>query len=317
MTSPHACCVYLGEALSRYSFGAGHPFSPQRLQAFTEAFYQQHLDQQVDILSPESCTREQLELFHEPAYIERVRLQSKLGTGFLDHGDTPAFIGIYQAACLVVGTSLAATEQIMLGNYRRAFIPIAGMHHARRDRAAGFNAFNDCGVVIEYLREQHNIQRIAYVDIDAHHADGVFYSFEADPDLIFVDLHEDGRYLYPGTGKIEETGKDKATGTKLNIPLPPGSNDIQFRQVWPKLESFIRKQKPDFIIFQAGADSMLDDPITHLAFSEQSHAYAATQLCALADELCEGRLLVMGGGGYNLDNIARAWTAVVAAISKA
>lgn len=314
MTTKHPCCVYLGDALAQYNFGDSHPFGPQRLQAFSDAFYLQHLDQQVDVLSPVSCSRDQLELFHTSEYVEQVRLQSKLGTGYLDRGDTPAFIGIYDAACIIVGTSIAATEHIMQGNYKRAFIPIAGMHHAKRNSAAGFNAFNDCGVVIEYLRKQHGIRRIAYVDIDAHHADGVFYSFEDDPELIFVDMHEDGRYLYPGTGSIDETGSGVATGTKLNIPLPPGASDIQFMQLWPKLEAFLRRQKPEFIIFQAGADSIQDDPITHLAFSEQAHAHATGRLCLLADEFCSGRLLVMGGGGYSLENIAKTWTAVIAAM---
>jgi acetoin utilization protein AcuC len=315
MSDRHSCCVYSGEALALYNFGEDHPFGPQRLQAFTDAFYQQHLDERVDILEPVSCSREQLELFHDSTYVEKVRQQSLLGTGYLDRGDTPAFIGVYQAACTVVGTSLAAAEQLALAHHKRAFVPIAGLHHARRDSAAGFCVFNDCGVVIEYLRSQHHIQRIAYVDIDAHHGDGVFYSFESDPDLIFVDSHEDGRYLYPGTGGIEETGLGSAAGTKLNIPLPPGANDTQFMQIWPKLESFVRRHSPEFIIMQAGADSIEGDPITHLAFSEQTHAHVAERLCALADELCQGRLLVMGGGGYNLNNIARTWTAVVAAMT--
>lgn len=314
MSDPHSCCVYSGEALAKYNFGENHPFGPQRLHAFINAFYQQQLDHRVAILEPVSCSREQLELFHDPDYVEMVRKQSMLGVGYLDQGDTPAFIGVYEAACTVVGTSLAAAEQLAQRHYKRAFIPIAGLHHARRDSSAGFCVFNDCGVVIEYLRKQHHIKRIAYVDIDAHHGDGVFYSFESDPDLIFVDTHEDGRSLYPGTGRIEETGLGDAAGTKLNIPLPPGAADTQFMQIWPKLESFLRKQSPEFIIMQAGADSIEGDPITHLALSEQSHAHVAERLCMLADELCQGRLLVMGGGGYNLDNIAKTWTAVVAAL---
>lgn len=315
MSSQHSCCVYSGEALARYNFGDSHPFGPQRLHAFVNAFHQQQLDKQVDILEPVSCSREQLEMFHDPAYVEKVRRQSLLGTGYLDSGDTPSFIGVYEAACTVVGTSIAATEQLIQGHYKRAFIPIAGLHHARRDSAAGFCVFNDCGVVIQYLRKQYDVRRIAYVDIDAHHGDGVFYSFEDDPDLVFVDTHEDGHYLYPGTGSIEETGRGKAAGTKLNIPLPPGTNDTPFMQIWPKLESFIRRQSPEFIIMQAGADSIEGDPITHLALTEQSHAHVADRLCVLANELCHGRLLVLGGGGYSLDNIAKTWTAVVAALS--
>ena len=117
----------------------------------------------------------------------------------------------------------------MHGECRRAFVPIAGLHHAARDRAAGFCVFNDCGVAIELLKRA-GLKRIAYVDIDAHHGDGVFYAFEDDPAVIFADLHEDGRYLYPGTGMAEEIGKGAARGMKLNVPLPPGADDQRVRR---------------------------------------------------------------------------------------
>lgn len=307
-------CVYLGEALARYHFGAAHPFGPQRLQAFSDAFYEQRLDQQVAVLAPVAGTAEQLALFHTPEHIEHIRRQSKLGVGYLDRGDTPAFIGVYEAALVIVGTSVSAAEQIMQGHYRRAFIPIAGLHHARRDAASGFCVFNDCGVVIEYLRKQHKLKRIAYIDIDAHHGDGVFYSFEADADVIIVDLHQDGRSLYPGTGNLDETGSGEAAGTKINVPLPPHADDRQCIQLWPKLEDFLRRHQPEFILLQAGADSIAGDPITAMAFSEQCHRHVSHRLRALADEVCDGRLLVMGGGGYNLSNIAKTWTAVVSAM---
>jgi acetoin utilization protein AcuC len=314
MNNIHPVCVYLGEALGRYGFGDGHPFSPQRYEVFKEAFYQLSLDTQVDILAPVSALQETIELFHDHDYVELVKHKSITGEGHLDCGDTPAFVGVYEAACTVAGTTVDAADRIMRGEYKRAFVPIAGLHHARRHIAAGFCAFNDCGIVIEFLRKQHGIKRIAYIDIDAHHGDGVFYSFEDDPQLIFADMHEDGRYLYPGTGSIEETGKGTAAGTKLNIPMPPHANDNTFMQIWPKLEDFVRRANPEFILLQAGADSIEGDPITHLAYSEASHAHAATRLCRLADATCEGRLLVMGGGGYNLNNIAKTWTAVVEAL---
>lgn len=300
--------------MANYNFGAAHPFGPHRLQAFSDAFYQQQLDQRVDVLEPVAGSSEQLVLFHTPEHIERIRRQSKLGVGYLDHGDTPAFIGIYEAGLNVVGTSVAAVDQIMQRHYRRAFVPIAGLHHARRDAVAGFCVFNDCGIVIEHLRKHHQLKRIAYVDIDAHHGDGVFYSFEADADIIIVDLHQDGRSLYPGTGKLDETGTGDAVGTKINVPLPPHADDRQCLQLWPRLEDFLRRHQPEFILLQAGADSIAGDPITAMAFSEQSHRYVTSRLRALADEVCDGRLLVMGGGGYNLGNIAKTWTAVVTAL---
>ncbi len=314
LTSRHAICVYLGDALASYGFGHGHPFSPDRLAAFSDRFHELGLDQQVAMLAPQAAAQDMIELFHTHAYVARVQRQSLTGAGYLDCGDTPAFLGVYEAACHVVGTSLDAADRLLRGEYRRAFIPIAGLHHARRDSAAGFCVFNDSGVVIEHLRKHHGVQRIAYIDIDAHHGDGVFYSFEDDPDLIFADMHEDGRYLYPGTGSIEETGSGSAKGSKLNIPMPPGADARLFMQVWPKLEDFVRRKRPEFIMLQAGADSIAGDPLTHLAYSSECHAHATTRLCKLADECCAGRLLVMGGGGYNHDNIARTWTAVVQAL---
>jgi acetoin utilization protein AcuC len=197
----------------------------------------------------------------------------------------------------------------------RAFVPIAGLHHAGRGHAAGFCVFNDCGVVIEYLRQEYSLQRIAYIDIDAHHGDGVFYGFEDDPDALFADMHEDGRYLYPGTGAASETGKGRAAGTKLNIPMAPGAGDDDFAEAWRAVEKYVDEAKPEFIILQAGADSLAGDPITHLCYSEEAHASAARALCALADKHCGGRIIGTGGGGYNRRNLARAWTRVVQAFA--
>ena len=233
------------------------------------------------------------------------------GRGYLDEGDTPAMPGIFEAASNVVGTTMAAADAIMAGKARRAFVPIAGLHHAGRDHAAGFCVFNDCGVAAEHLRKKYGLRRIAYVDIDAHHGDGMFYGFEEDRDLVFADIHEDGRFLYPGTGAAEETGKGGALGTKLNIPMRPGADDDDFRSAWRRVETFIDQARPEFILLQAGADSLAGDPITHLSYSEEAHAEAAAALCRLADTHCDGRIIGTGGGGYNRHNLARAWTRVV------
>ena len=170
--------------------------------------------------------------------------------------------------------------------------------------------FNDCGVAMEMLRRNHGLKRIAYVDIDAHHGDGVFYGFESDPDLIFADIHEDGHYLYPGTGARTETGSGAAAGSKLNIPVPPGADDAVFDAEWPRVLAHLRKFQPEFILLQAGADSVEGDPITHMRFSAETHARRA-RLAQLADELGHGRVLGTGGGGYNRINLAQAWTGVV------
>jgi acetoin utilization protein AcuC len=307
-------CVFNDPRLASYNFGEQHPFGPARFDAFNDAFLTQGLDQRVHTCEAISATQVQLEWFHDHAYVENVKLASLAGVGYLDQGDTPVVAGIYDAAALVAGTTLQAIRMIMQGECRRAFNPIGGLHHARRDRAAGFCVFNDCGIAIEALRHEYKVQRIAYVDIDAHHGDGVFYSYEMDPELVIADLHEDGHFLYPGTGAVTETGQQNAVGTKLNVPMPMGADDVAFDKVWKTVQGFIDDVEPEFILLQCGADSLQGDPITHMAYSSHAHARATADLCKLADQHCEGRLLALGGGGYNLENIAAAWCAVVQAM---
>jgi acetoin utilization protein AcuC len=307
--------IYVGDDLGRYGFGDGHPFGPDRLRAFWAETIRQGLDKRALIATPVECSEDEIVRFHTPEYVQRVKRQSSDGTGFLDYGDTPAFEGMFEAASYIVGSDLAGLRQIYGGEIQRVFVPIAGLHHARRDAAAGFCVFNDAGILIESMRREFGIQRIAYVDIDAHHGDGVFYAFESDPDLVIADIHEDGRFLYPGTGFVEETGKGAAEGTKLNVPLPPGADDAAFRRFWPGVEEFVRSGKPEFIVLQAGADSIAGDPITHLAFSPAVHGHVAQGLCRIADEFCDGRIIGLGGGGYNRTNLALGWNEVVRAMS--
>ena len=307
--------VYYGPALGRYGFGAGHPFGTDRLDAFWREAVVRGLDRRVTIAAPVACTESELLTFHAAAYIERVRHQSETGTGYLDYGDTPAFPGVYDAACTVVGSTLDAGRRSLDGSAPRAFVPIGGLHHATRLGAAGFCVFNDVGVLIEQLRRESGIRRFAYIDVDAHHGDGVYYGFESDPEVYIADIHEDGRYLYPGTGHAEETGTGEARGTKLNLPLPPEADDTAFDRVWPAVEEFVRAAKPEMILLQAGADSISGDPITHLRLTPRSHRLAAEALCAIADDCGHGRLIAFGGGGYNRDNLARAWCEVVEALT--
>jgi acetoin utilization protein AcuC len=306
--------VYYGKRLSAYGFGRDHPFGPDRLDAFWSECERRGLSTQVEVGTPHMCAESELLRFHTAEYVERVRIHSHVGSGTLDDGDTPAYRGVYEASAIVVGSVLDAMRGIILGECGPAFVPIAGLHHARRESASGFCVFNDLGVAIESMRLEFGIQRIAYIDIDAHHGDGVFYAYEDDPDLIFADIHEDGRFLYPGTGRAEETGKGLAQGTKLNIPLAPGADDKVFLKAWDEVEEFVRAARPEFILMQAGADCLRGDPITHLEFTSAAHRHATQRLRAVADEFCKGRLLATGGGGYNRDNLAAAWCEVVGAL---
>jgi len=317
MSTPASVIVVAGDAIARYGFGNGHPFGPDRHDHFIRELRSQGLAEQVELMAGRVAEDAELASFHAPAYLEFVRRRSATGDGFLDGGDTPAFRGVYEAAAAVVGATLTAVEALVEGRCRRAFVPIAGLHHAGRDRAAGFCVFNDCGVAVEILRARHGLRRIAYVDIDAHHGDGVFYAFESDPAVIFADLHEDGRYLYPGTGAAEETGRGAAEGTKLNLPLPPGADDSVFSDLWPRVIAHLERFEPEFIILQCGADSIEGDPLTHLRLTPRAHARAASELADLAARLGHGRVLAVGGGGYDRGNLARAWNAVVESLLSA
>jgi acetoin utilization protein AcuC len=305
--------VVKGDNIAAYGFGEGHPFGPDRHGAFHAQLTNSGVAARVELRGCASAGRDELLAFHSADYLEFVAERCAAGSGFLDGGDTPAMRGIDVAGAAVVGAAIAAMEAVIDGSVRRAFVPIAGLHHAGRSHAAGFCVYNDCGVVLELLRRRHGLRRVAYVDIDAHHGDGVFYAFEADPDLVFADIHEDGRVLYPGTGHAWETGRGPAEGTKLNLPLPPGAGDDEFHEAWTSVEYYLDAMRPEFIVMQCGADSIAGDPITHLRFTPAAHAHAAERLCALADRHCEGRLIGLGGGGYNRGNLALAWTAVVRA----
>jgi acetoin utilization protein AcuC len=300
-----------GDAIARYGFGEGHPFGPDRHDAFMREARADGLLERVTSLMPRAATAEELEMFHTPAFVALVKERSASGTGYLDAGDTPAWQGVFEAASNVVGATLVATEALMQGAASRAFVPIAGLHHASRSHAAGFCVFNDCGVVAEVLKRRYGLKRIAYVDIDVHHGDGVYYSFEDDPSLVFADIHEDGRFLYPGTGAASEAGSGPGRGVKLNIPLMPGAGDDEFFEAWTRVEAHLEQNGPEFIIFQCGADSLEGDPLAHLRFTEEAHAHAARRLVDIANRHARGRVLGVGGGGYNRHNLARAWTRVL------
>ena len=302
-----------GDALAKYGFGGSHPWGSDRLYAFWSKFQRDGLDKMENIVieEPVMADEEALLNFHSKAYVEFVKKASVFGQGFLDYGDTPAFKGVFEAASYVVGSTLKALDMVMKKKVDHAFNPIGGLHHARREFAGGFCVFNDIGVAIAAARNNYNVKKVAYIDIDAHHGDGVFYEFNNDPNVFIVDVHEDGKYLYPGTGFEDETGEGDAEGTKLNLPMKPFANDNDFVNAFKRAEQFLDDAKPELIILQSGGDSMKGDPITHLSFSENAYRYAADTLHQLAHKHCNGRMIALGGGGYNRNNIAAAWVEVV------
>lgn len=305
--------LYVGDALGRYGFPQGHPFGPDRQLAFWTETREQGLERRVELRDPVPAQRAELERFCDPEFVSFVEEQSERGTGFFDYGDTPAFPGAFEAVTSVAGSALDGLRLIMDGKVRRSFQPIGGLHHARRGAAAGFCVMNDTGVVIESLRSEFGIKRIAYVDIDVHHGDGVYYSYESDPEVIIVDTHQDGRTLYPGTGHAHESGTGAAKGTKLNIPFRPGAGDEEFFVEWKRGLQFLRGFAPEFILLQCGADSIAGDPLAMLQLSPAAHIRVARELCQLAEDTAQGRIMGFGGGGYNRRNLALGWNGVLKA----
>jgi acetoin utilization protein AcuC len=317
--SPRLAYVYSDDFL-KYDFGPSHPLTPIRLKLTYELSREKGLidDQNITVLAPRVATEEEVGLFHVEEYISLVKQMSKSGHGLLDLGDTPAFKGVYEASAMTVGATLDAVEAVMKGQADHGMNISGGLHHAHEDRASGFCVFNDPAVAIAYLKKKHHLQRIMYFDMDAHHGDGVMYGFYADPGVLDVDLHEDGRYLFPGTGFTFETGEKGSEGLKINIPMLPGTGDDPylraFRDIVPTL---VRGYKPEFIIVQCGADSHADDMLAHLRLTTRTYEEIISTLHKLAHEVASGRIVAVGGGGYNPANVARCWTVIAASLLEA
>jgi acetoin utilization protein AcuC len=301
-----------------YNLGPSHPLRPVRVKLTYELIKSKKIleNQNVETLKARSATREEIRLFHEDNYIKLVETYSKKGSGLLDAGDTPAFKGCYEATSLVVGASLNAADAVMNGKVSHAFNPSGGLHHAHPERASGFCIFNDPAVVIAYLKSKYKLKRLVYLDIDAHHGDGVMYGYYDDPAVLDIDFHESGRFLFPGTGFPDETGKGEARGLKLNIPLPPSTGDHAyldaFRQIVP---GAVRRFMPEIILVQCGADGHLNDKLAHLRLTTNVYSDVVGEMHELAHELCNGRFLLFGGGGYTLGNVPRVWTVAFATLA--
>jgi acetoin utilization protein AcuC len=301
--------VLFGHQLTLYSFGPSHPLNSSRILKFYEL-----LPRDFVFLDPVMAKEEEITLFHKRDYVEFVKRMSEKGFGYLDYGDTPAFKGVYEASAYVVGSTLRALDSILKGEVDHAFNPMGGLHHARRGSAAGFCVFNDIGVLFEVARKR-GLNKILYIDIDAHHGDGVYYEYEEDPEIFIVDIHEDGRFLYPGTGFEWEIGKGKAEGTKLNITLQPGDGDSEFLARFEEAKKFMERINPDLVVVQCGGDCLEGDPITHLRCSSRVHKEVIRTAHEISHRKANGRLIALGGGGYNPEKVALAWVDVIKEMS--
>jgi len=305
-----------GPRSTSYDFGPGHPLTPRR---FGPGISLLESIGAVPGLAPEPATDDELAWVHDPAYVEAVKAFSRNSSGpprsGIGPGDTPAFEGMHEASAAVAGGSLRAMEQILRGEIEHAFHPGGGLHHAMPARASGFCVYDDPALAI--ARARRDGLRVLYVDLDVHHGDGVQAIHWSDPGVLTVSIHETGTALFPGTGFPDELGGGDALGTKVNIPLDPGTGErgwlAAVELVLPGLAEVF---KPEVIVSQHGADAHAFDPLAHLRVTTTAMGAAARLVDALAHQWADGRWLSTGGGGYDVYRVVpRDWAHVWLAAS--
>ena len=306
--------------LLKYKHSAEHPMSPKRLELTMSLATSLGVLEGVDIISPTPCSDEQLLRVHSLRYINAVKDAGTLEPGEhpgMPHGlgtaDNPTFPGMHEASAAVAGSTLTAAQEIAAGTVTRAIAVAGGMHHAMRNAAAGFCVYNDAGIAISWLLD-NGFKKVAYVDVDVHHGDGVQAMFYEDPRVLTVSLHQHPATLWPMTGWSSEVGDGAAEGTAVNLPMLPGVNDHMWLRAFHAIvPSVLRAFEPEIIVLQAGCDSHREDLLADLALTVDGHRASYVAVRELADELCEGRLIAVGGGGYQLIRVVpRSWTHLIA-----
>ncbi|MGI8613072.1 MAG: acetoin utilization protein AcuC [Nocardioidaceae bacterium] len=314
-------CVVFDEELTEYDFGAAHPLSPVRVE-LTMA-----LARQLGVVGPAALPQvpgfvagdELIARVHDPSYIAAVRAITSSADRDLLHGlgtaDNPTFAGIHQAAAHVVGATVEAARLVRAGEVLHAANITGGLHHAMPAMASGFCVYNDVAVAIAELLAS-GVQRIAYVDVDVHHGDGVQAMFYDDPRVLTISLHETPQTLFPGTGFASETGGAGAPGSAVNVALPPGTTDAGWLRAYHAVvPPLVREFAPEVLVTQHGCDSHMDDPLANLMLSVDGQRTAYEALHQLAHEVSGGRWVVTGGGGYAIaDVVPRAWTHLLAIV---
>jgi acetoin utilization protein AcuC len=311
--------VVWDEALTRYNFGEGHPFDPVRIQLTIELARSLGVlsGPCVTVVAPSPATDAELETVHDPMYVEVVRHAGRtlrpapmfgLGTE-----DDPVFEDMHEASALVAGATLAAARAVLSGSAAHAVNVGGGHHHAMRAAASGFCVYNDLAVAIKWLLAA-GAERVAYVDFDVHHGDGVQAAFYDDPRVLTISLHEDPATLFPGTGWPDETGRGAGEGYAVNVALPAGTGDAGWlRAVDAVVPPLLRAFRPTVLVTQHGCDSHRLDPLANLAVTVDGQRHVQLLMHELAHELCGGRWVATGGGGYALVQVVpRTWTHLLA-----
>ncbi|MGH3606326.1 MAG: acetoin utilization protein AcuC [Pseudonocardiaceae bacterium] len=302
--------VIWDEALLGYDLGSWHPLNPVRLDLTIRLARSLGVLDGVQPLAPTPATDDELHTVHSDAYVAAVKQASR---GYVGHGlgtpDNPVFYRMHEASALVAGGSLMAAEEILAGRAARAVNIAGGLHHAMRDHASGFCVYNDCALAIRRLLDG-GVSRVAYVDIDVHHGDGVQEAFADDRRVLTISLHQHPATLCPGTGNSTDIGASGAEGSAVNVPLPPGTGDDSWlRAFHAVVPALLRAFQPEVLVTQHGADTHVEDPLANLALSVDGQRAAHRALADLADTTAGGRWLALGGGGYSLFRVVpRSWT---------
>lgn len=312
-----AVFIYSDELLT-YKFNDQHPFNQKRLTLTLDLLKEHGAIDDKAIVPPRMATDEELHLIHDPNYVNAVK---KAGQGNLseeqaaNYGigteETPIFPGMHEASALLVGGTLTAADYVMTGKSNHALNLGGGLHHGFRGKASGFCIYNDSSVAIKYIQDKYKA-RVLYVDTDAHHGDGVQWSFYDDPDVCTFSIHETGRYLFPGTGNINERGQGKGYGFTFNLPVDAFTEDDSWLDVYSTaFREIVEFFKPDVILTQNGADSHHFDPLTHLSATMRIYKEIPRLAHQLAHEFCDGRWIAVGGGGYDIWRVVpRAWSLI-------
>ena len=313
--------VVFDPSLTAYDFGPAHPMAPVRVDLTMRLAAELGVTgERLRLVDAPTATDEELLTVHDRELVEAVVRAGTTGAHDERHGlgsdDNPVFRDMHLAASHVVGATLEAVKQVWGGHSLHSANIAGGLHHGMPDRASGFCIYNDVAVGIQRLLDR-GAERVAYVDVDVHHGDGVERIFWDDPRVLTISLHETGQMLFPGTGFPQDSGGAGARGSAINVALPPGTSDAgwlrAFHAVVPPL---LREFVPDVLVTQHGCDSHMEDPLAHLMLTVDGQRAAYVALHELAHEVCDGRWVVTGGGGYSLvDVVPRAWTHLLAVVA--
>lgn len=312
------------EALGDYDLGPEHPLSPTTRALAVDLLRATGLLNRADVveITPHTASDELITEVHDPRYVDAVKRYAAnpieatsldaLEWGLAAWGDTPAFAGMHEAAAAVCGASVTAALAVWNGAVDQVFCPGGGLHHALKAKANGFCTYNDPAVAIRALLDA-GADRVAYVDVDVHHGDGTQFLFYDDPRVLTCSVHEDGRYLFPGTGGLDERGVGAGIGTSINVPLPPLSGSGPYlRAVREVIVPAVTAFAPQVVVTQNGVDPHHQDPLAHLQVEMDAFPQLWRALHDLAGEAADGRWVALGGGGYNVDVLPRAWALLFA-----